>query len=259
MTLQTCECPVLCFDRFREVPFHQGEEEAAALGSEFQAKPSKVAVVSIILSFSICISEFAVLETVAVPFTGELYNWSVARNGWVFAGAFNTFSRSDYVFLMFGFFVVGAGVLSVIVFIVLRPISRRVSDRLLLLLGFVIMTPGFGVLIAYPDPNMAQWRFYFGVAIICIGYPITAVITYAIFSKVLGPMAQGTMMGWLTGFGSLARMVGPIWSSAMLDNVSAASVWLVCALLALAGALLNAATWRWLVPHAYLLLKEEQE
>ncbi|XP_076117652.1 major facilitator superfamily domain-containing protein 8-like isoform X2 [Mytilus galloprovincialis] len=56
-------------------------------------------------------------------------------------------------------------------------------------------------------------QFIFGTLMIVIGYPTCNVMTYTLYSKILGPKPQGMMMGWLTASGSLARTVGPIFVS----------------------------------------------
>ena len=46
-----------------------------------------------------------------------------------------------------------------------------------------------------------------------LGFPIAQVMSYTIFSKLLGPFPQGVLMGFLTAAGSLARSIGPIFVS----------------------------------------------
>ncbi|KAH9488155.1 Major facilitator super domain-containing protein 8 [Bulinus truncatus] len=67
-----------------------------------------------------------------------------------------------------------------------------------------------------PMIHIAQ---YFGAtALISIGYPMCNLLSYTIYSKVLGPKPQGLWMGWLTASGSLARTVGPIYVSQVYDS-----------------------------------------
>ncbi|XP_059139845.1 major facilitator superfamily domain-containing protein 8-like [Physella acuta] len=67
-----------------------------------------------------------------------------------------------------------------------------------------------------PVIHLAQ---YFGATIlISIGYPMCNMLSYTIYSKVLGPIPQGLWMGWLTAAGSLARTVGPIYVSQIYDS-----------------------------------------
>ncbi|XP_033742789.1 major facilitator superfamily domain-containing protein 8-like isoform X2 [Pecten maximus] len=62
-------------------------------------------------------------------------------------------------------------------------------------------------------PRIPLPQFLVGTLMIVIGYPICNLMIYTIFSKVLGPKPQGVMMGLLTGSGSLARTLGPVFVS----------------------------------------------
>ncbi|KAL3880090.1 hypothetical protein ACJMK2_032359, partial [Sinanodonta woodiana] len=56
-----------------------------------------------------------------------------------------------------------------------------------------------------------------GTLLITIGYPTCNVISYTIYSKILGPKPQGLWMGWLTAAGSLARTLGPVFVTLVYD------------------------------------------
>uniref|UniRef100_A0A8C9XXK7 Major facilitator superfamily domain containing 8 n=1 Tax=Sander lucioperca TaxID=283035 RepID=A0A8C9XXK7_SANLU len=49
--------------------------------------------------------------------------------------------------------------------------------------------------------------------LIGVGYPACNVMSYTLYSKILGPKPQGVYMGWLTASGSGARTLGPIFVS----------------------------------------------
>ncbi|XP_055358390.1 major facilitator superfamily domain-containing protein 8 isoform X2 [Betta splendens] len=49
--------------------------------------------------------------------------------------------------------------------------------------------------------------------LIGIGYPACNVMSYTLYSKILGPTPQGVYMGWLTASGSGARTLGPVFVS----------------------------------------------
>lgn len=49
--------------------------------------------------------------------------------------------------------------------------------------------------------------------LIGMGYPTCNVMSYTLYSKILGPKPQGVYMGWLTAAGSGARTLGPIFVS----------------------------------------------
>ncbi|XP_055000622.1 major facilitator superfamily domain-containing protein 8 isoform X1 [Sorex araneus] len=101
-----------------------------------------------------------------------------------------------------------------------------------------------------PAIHLAQ--FLTATALVGVGYPACNVMSYSLYSQVLGPEPQGVYMGWLTASGSGARILGPVFISQVY------SAWgprwafgLVCGLLLLTLALL-AAVYRRLVPFTQL-------
>ncbi|KAK4302602.1 hypothetical protein Pmani_025317 [Petrolisthes manimaculis] len=81
-----------------------------------------------------------------------------------------------------------------------------------------------------PLPQLAV-----GYLIVMFGYPLVQSLNMAIFSKILGPKPQGLWMGVLTAVGSLARVLGPLFVSAvytMLGTVWTFSILLVGMVLA---------------------------
>lgn len=62
-------------------------------------------------------------------------------------------------------------------------------------------------------PQLRLWQFLLGSVLMGVGFANAQVMCYAIFSKMLGPFPQGTMMGFLTAAGSLARSLGPVFVS----------------------------------------------
>lgn len=55
--------------------------------------------------------------------------------------------------------------------------------------------------------------------LIGIGYPACNVMSYTLYSKILGPKPQGVYMGWLTASGSGARTLGPVFVSQVYTNL----------------------------------------
>ncbi|XP_056626894.1 major facilitator superfamily domain-containing protein 8 [Triplophysa dalaica] len=49
--------------------------------------------------------------------------------------------------------------------------------------------------------------------LIGVGYPTCNVMSYTLYSKIVGPKPQGVYMGWLTASGSGARTLGPVFVS----------------------------------------------
>uniref|UniRef100_A0A8C3YRU5 Major facilitator superfamily domain containing 8 n=1 Tax=Catagonus wagneri TaxID=51154 RepID=A0A8C3YRU5_9CETA len=62
-----------------------------------------------------------------------------------------------------------------------------------------------------PVIHLAQ--FITSAVLVGIGYPSCNVMSYTLYSKILGPKPQGVYMGWLTASGSAARILGPVFIS----------------------------------------------
>lgn len=72
-------------------------------------------------------------------------------------------------------------------------------------------------------PSEQTWCFFTPVIhlaqyitsdiLIGVGYPTCNVMSYTLYSKILGPKPQGVYMGWLTASGSGARTLGPVFVS----------------------------------------------
>ncbi|KAM9996653.1 hypothetical protein ACTFIZ_001593 [Dictyostelium cf. discoideum] len=158
----------------------------------------KPIILSIFL-FMVVITIFAVFETVLTLMTLQYYNWG---------------STENYIILG------TSGIISVGIFIAISsPMIKKFDDRKTALFGFTCLFIALVLLINYNIPigsrmTLPKWQFFMGSAFVSVGYPIASSLVYAIFSKVLNPNShtQGTKMGWLTAGGSLARMVGPLWS-----------------------------------------------
>ena len=58
--------------------------------------------------------------------------------------------------------------------------------------------------------RVTEVQFFIAFAIGTCAYPYCVAIISSLYSKLLGPQPQGLYMGMLTGSGSLARVIGPI-------------------------------------------------
>jgi len=180
------------------------------------------------------------LETLATPVTRDNYNWDVFENGILFAGA---------------------GIVGVIVFLSIKPLSKYMNDRVLLILGCLIMASGFIVSSEF-NGKMSLPQFIVGSFLISVGYPIGQVMVYAVYAKVLGSATQGALMGWLTGFGAVARTLGPIWSSFGYEKAAEVGeeiVFLICAGLAISAAIAVTLAYSKLVTPSYGQLQDEDD
>lgn len=150
---------------------------------------------------------FTVFETIGTPYTQHAYGWKVQKNGFLFAG-------------------IGGG--CIVSLVLLQVFAMFLSDRWLLLICEVLMTGGFAILIEFPfSEDVELARFLGGVAAASVGFSSACAILMALFSKLLGDAEQGLMMGWLSATGSLARVIGPLFASYVLDYVGGSLVFLI--------------------------------
>ncbi|XP_036985735.2 major facilitator superfamily domain-containing protein 8 isoform X2 [Artibeus jamaicensis] len=90
-----------------------------------------------------------------------------------------------------------------------------------------------------PMIHLAQ--FFTSAVLIGIGYPSCNVMSYTLYSKLLGPQPQGVYMGWLTASGSAARILGPVYISQVYTSWGPRWAFsLVCGIVVLAIMLLGA-------------------
>lgn len=90
-----------------------------------------------------------------------------------------------------------------------------------------------------PVIHLAQ--FLTAAVLVGIGYPACSVMSYTLYSKVLGPKPQGIYMGWLTTSGSAARILGPVFISHVYTYLGPRwAVSLVCGIVAFTILLIGA-------------------
>lgn len=68
-------------------------------------------------------------------------------------------------------------------------------------------------------PALSLAQYIIAGIIIGVGYPACNVMSYTLYSKILGPKPQGVYMGWLTASGSGARTLGPIFVANVYTNL----------------------------------------
>ncbi|XP_077983694.1 major facilitator superfamily domain-containing protein 8-like isoform X2 [Glandiceps talaboti] len=69
-------------------------------------------------------------------------------------------------------------------------------------------------------------QYLVAVTFMSAGYPVSTVMNFTIFSKILGPKPQGLYMGFITAAGSLARIFGPIFAGQFYANFG--PTWTFC-------------------------------
>ncbi|XP_066920720.1 major facilitator superfamily domain-containing protein 8-like isoform X1 [Clytia hemisphaerica] len=197
-------------------------------------------VFTCLLLWFIALSIFALNETILSPVVMNEYAWTRKQT------VFNT-----------SILLSVAGVIAIICFLAIAPLEKKFGGKNVLAFGYFLMLVGFVIYLpwgpGYPKlthevlnfqngtqvvnevvegdggcPYHYDWcrntpklhfaQFLTAATLVGIGYPIAAVLLSTLYSKVIGPFPQGKYMGWLTGTGSLARVVGPIYVTAVYQK-----------------------------------------
>ncbi|KAL2079456.1 hypothetical protein ACEWY4_025200 [Coilia grayii] len=218
-------------------------EERVSVSLDVEGDIDQVAVVTSNVLFFIILFIFAVFETIATPLSMDMFAWTrkqaVLYNGIILACigfesilvflAVKVISKrfGDRPVLMGGLIVIFCG------FFILLPWGntypkiqwadihnnshppQQVIAAAMLASNSSVEPTGCPAEQAWclytPAIHLAQYLtsdFLIGV-----GYPACNVMSYTLYSKILGPKPQGVYMGWLTASGSGARTLGPVFVS----------------------------------------------
>ncbi|XP_056659499.1 major facilitator superfamily domain-containing protein 8 isoform X6 [Monodelphis domestica] len=248
-----------------------------------QGSIDQVAVITTNILFFIILFIFALFETIATPLTMDMYAWTreqaVLYNGIILAAlgveavivfmGIKILSKraGERALLLGGLVVVFIG------FFILLPWGSQfpkiqwedlhnnsISDAPAAERAPYLWTLPAGNSSEGPTgcPVRQSWclstpvihlaQFLVAAVLIGMGYPACNVMSYTLYSKILGPKPQGVYMGWLTASGSGARILGPVFVSQMYTYCGPRwSFSLVCAIILLTVVLLGA-VYRRLIP-----------
>ncbi|XP_048846052.1 uncharacterized protein LOC125717116 [Brienomyrus brachyistius] len=143
------------------------------------------------------------LETMVTPLTQKYFGFSELQNSMMY-------------------FLCGVEVIAG--FLLVRCLSRRLADRLLLALGLAICSISCTwCLIFLTDPRGGYpWqlaKFITGVFLQLLGLPFLAVSQVSLFSKVTSVKTQGFSQGVRRSVGGLATILGPLWAGGLTENL----------------------------------------
>jgi hypothetical protein len=133
---------------------------------------------------------FTVWETLGTPYTTLAYNWDTLKTSMLFGGM---------------------GLLCILSLVILQVLSWYCGDRGLLIGATLVLAAGYGVMID-PQEMLPETRFIIAASLASMGYAVAVAVLISIYSKVLGEIEQGALMGWLSSAGSIARIIGPLFA-----------------------------------------------
>ncbi|KAM4537229.1 major facilitator superfamily domain-containing protein 8 isoform 2-T2 [Odontesthes bonariensis] len=216
-------------------------EDGVAIIEESAESIDQMAVLTSNILFFIVMFIFAVFETISTPLSMDMFAWTrreaVLYNGIIMCGigfesilvfvvvkvAAHRFG--DRPVLLVGFFIAFCG------FLILLPWGNHypkiqwadLKNNSLVSRMFAATVATNGTLEPTGCPYEQTWcqytpaihlaQYISSDILIGVGYPACNVMSYTLYSKILGPTPQGVYMGWLTASGSGARTLGPVFVS----------------------------------------------
>eukprot|EP00037_Helgoeca_nana_P022560 m.230621 g.230621 ORF g.230621 m.230621 type:complete len:565 (-) comp26030_c0_seq9:389-2083(-) len=152
----------------------------------------------------------SIFETIGLPLTMDEFSWSPADadiNNGIISGV--------------------GGIQTVFFFMSAKNLAGKYGERKVLAIGlaFVVVSQLAGIPFAgktmksneyccdhwcKTDPELTLGQYFVSAFFINIGFPLASVMIFTLYSYALGPFHQGSWMGIINGFGSLARIVGPV-------------------------------------------------
>ncbi|XP_077984714.1 major facilitator superfamily domain-containing protein 8-like [Glandiceps talaboti] len=207
---------------------------------EVDGEVDKLAALASIFAFFVFMFALSNIETIAVPLTMTMYAWT----------------RKEAV-LYSGIILSAGAILAIVMFRVANVLSKRYDERnvwvvgvILFLFGCIFLTPMPWTSDYPPRPEYLvnttnfdliptdcgadgcgcyfDWctsthkiylsQYLVAITFVFVGYPVSIVMNFTIFSKILGPKPQGLYMGFITAAGSLARILGPIFAGQFYAN-----------------------------------------
>uniref|UniRef100_A0A8C5N3M3 Major facilitator superfamily (MFS) profile domain-containing protein n=1 Tax=Leptobrachium leishanense TaxID=445787 RepID=A0A8C5N3M3_9ANUR len=116
------------------------------------------------------------------------------------------------------------GIELLIGFLAVRIISRRSSDRVLLVFGLIIcIISCIWCLVFLAKPRggygVLMGEFVIGVFLQVLGLPFVAVSQVSLFSKLTAERSQGFNHGIRRAVGGIATILGPLWSAGLTEDL----------------------------------------
>lgn len=186
---------------------------------EFDARMRRVGIYAIIgcLFQFLAKSAIGTFETLLVIFATEMFDWNEMQTG-------TSISMG--------------GAISIVLLLCFPFFLRACSDMDLVIFGFLFMIAANLMLDAYFIPYaINELRFLVAILLMFgIGYPVCNTALVGVFSNLLSVGADGSM-GVFSAFGSLGRIIAPVFAGAATEKYGASVVFTTIGLVLAGGTL----------------------
>jgi MFS family permease len=172
--------------------------DASVTGNENLPIPWKPVIICLLLNFAVTLT-FTALETIGPPYTAANtgLRWTLPWQNGVY-------------FMVLGFICIFS-------LVALQFVVKCVNDRVVLPMTCVLMAGGYALSVNFTDAYPPVYCFYLSSLLTSVGYASGTAVLIAIYSKVLDGLDQGVFMGAFSAACSVARIVGPLGASYMLQ------------------------------------------
>jgi ceroid-lipofuscinosis MFS transporter 7 len=186
------------------------ETEEENVNTSKTEKKKQASTTMIVLSATIFTTYFnqTALETALTPFTQNNFNWTEVENS---------------------MFLAWAGIQILLSYFLLRLLSTRLKDRVLLLFGLflIIIALGFGSVYLHIVNNLQETgekiKYFPAFAVFCvldlIGLPFIAVSSMSLSTKKANDESQGLTQGMQRAVLGLGTILGPLVAGPLINEI----------------------------------------
>ena len=123
------------------------------------------------------------------------------------------------------------GSLGVFALLFMGKLAKYFSDIQIIVGGMLVVVAGVLSLVGLEhEATNPSWRYLFSIVLIySIGYPIGHTAVIGLFSKIVGRRPQGALLGFFASAGSAARMIFPIMSGYVSEDMDVQQVFIILA------------------------------
>jgi ceroid-lipofuscinosis MFS transporter 7 len=192
-------------DYKNDVKNYTNNEDNKSLLADYKIVNYKnVEVIILVMATFIYSFNQTALETIVTPFTKEMFSW-------------NEFENS----LLFGI----AGVEIIIVYVIVKILTKYLADRLLLFVGFVcfIISLTIGIVclssLRLNESQKYLPAFILFIIIDLIALPFISVSSTSLLTKLISKNLQGQTQGIQRAFHGIGTIVGPFLAGLLINHV----------------------------------------
>lgn len=112
----------------------------------------------------------------------------------------------------------GAAICSLVTFLIMGAVSRRISDQSFVSFSLVLGCSGFALLLGKMSEPPSAARFLVAFALISTAFPLGRASVKSLYTKALPLESQGSGQGVLLAVGAIARILGPFVGVAVFSS-----------------------------------------